>query len=83
MLKDLNDTDECLKQLIALTKNKLCYVNLIAYNSVDNTEFKTSKRLNYFRDELNKNNIITTLRLERGSNIDAACGQLRAKYEKK
>lgn len=82
LLDGINDTDECLKALIRLTRNRLCYVNLISYNSVIETDFNKSKRIDYFLKELNKNGIIATLRLERGSKIDAACGQLRAKYEK-
>ena len=83
MLDGINDTDECLKALIKLMKNRLCYVNLIAYNLVSEANYQRSKRIEHFKKELNKNNIITTLRLERGTNIEAACGQLRAKYERK
>ena len=82
MINGLNDTNECLKELIKIAKNRLCFVNLIAYNDVKKTVFKKSKKINQFKYLLNKNNIMTTLRLERGNNIDAACGQLRAKYEK-
>lgn len=82
MLEGINDTDECLDQLISLTKNRLCFVNLIAYNPTSHADFKCSKRIEYFKNRLNQFNIITTLRLERGTKIDAACGQLKAKYEK-
>ena len=82
MIDNLNDTDECLKKLIKIAKDRLCYVNLIPYNSTSKNSFIKSKRTKYFKDVLNNNNIMTTLRLERGSKIDAACGQLRAKYEK-
>ena len=82
MIDKLNDTDECLAELIKIAKNRLCYINLISYNSTSKNSFTKSKRINYFKDALNNNNIMTTLRLERGSKIDAACGQLRAKYEK-
>ena len=82
MIDGLNDTKECLNQLIKIAKNRLCFINLIAYNDIKKTTFKKSKKINQFKYLLNKNNIMTTLRLERGSNIDAACGQLRAKYEK-
>ena len=81
MLDGINDSDECLKALIKLCRNRLWCVNLIAYNPVNKVDFKRSKRIEHFRKELNKNNIISTLRLERGTNIEAACGQLRAKYE--
>ena len=82
MIDKLNDTDECLAELIKIAKNRLCYINLIAYNSTSKNSFTKSKRINYFKNALNNNNIMTTLRLERGSKINAACGQLRAKHEK-
>ena len=82
MIDGLNDTNECLEELIKIARKRLCFINLIAYNHVSKTPFNKSKKTNQFKHILNKNNIMTTLRLERGSNIDAACGQLRAKYEK-
>lgn len=82
MLKDINDTDECLNQLIKIAKNRLCYVNLIEYNPIKNSQFQPSNRCSFFKNELMKNNIMTTIRLKRGTNIKAACGQLRASYEK-
>ena len=82
MIDGLNDTNECLKELIKIARKRLCFINLIAYNHVSKSPFNKSKKINQFKYLLNKNNIMTTLRLERGSNIDAACGQLRAKYEK-
>lgn len=82
MIDGLNDTKECLEELIKIAKKRLCFINLIAYNCVSKTPFHKSKKTNQFKYILNKNNIMTTLRLECGSNIDAACGQLRAKYEK-
>lgn len=82
MIDGLNDTNECLEELIKIARKRLCFINLIAYNRVSKTPFNKSKKTNQFKHILNKNNIMTTLRLERGSNIDAACGQLRAKYEK-
>lgn len=82
MIHDLNDTDECLNELIKITKNRLCFINLIAYNQTSKNSFAKSNKINHFKNQLNKNNIMTTLRLGRGNNIEAACGQLRAKYEK-
>ena len=83
MIKDLNDSVENAKQLIKLLNPIYCYVNLIRYNNVVENEFKTSKNINTFSKVLNDNNIIATIRLERGSKIAAACGQLRANYEKR
>lgn len=82
MLKDLNDSTENAKQLIKLLNPIYCYVNLIRYNNVVENEFKTSKNIDVFSKVLNDSNIIATIRLERGSKIAAACGQLRANYEK-
>ena len=58
-----------------------CYVNLIIYNTVKELNYKGSseKRANGFYSQLQKRGINTTLRREKGSDIDAACGQLRSK----
>lgn len=82
LLKGINDTAECAKQLVKILKPIYCYINLIRYNEVAENEFKTSDKVNDFSKILNSNNIICTIRLERGSKIAAACGQLRANYEK-
>ena len=83
MLKDVNDTDECAKELSKLLKGINCYVNLIPYNETENIEFKRSNtsQIARFYDILKKNNINVTIRREFGSNVSAACGQLRAKVE--
>ncbi len=59
------------------------YVNLIPYNEVDENGYKTtdSIRAMKFYDALKKRNIAVTLRTKHGEDIDAACGQLRAKHE--
>lgn len=84
LLKDVNDTDECVSQLIELTKPFDVYVNLIPYNTVDehgyvSTDYKTAMEL---YNRLMKNNVRCTLRQKHGEDIDAACGQLRSKYER-
>ena len=83
MLKDVNDTEECAKELSKLLKGINCYVNLIPYNETENIEFKRSStsQIGKFYDILKKNNINVTIRKEFGSNVSAACGQLRAKVE--
>lgn len=78
MLKDVNDSLECAKQLANLLKGILCYVNLIPYNPVKENEFKRSERVLEFANYLNKQKIQVTIRQEKGKKIDAACGQLRA-----
>ena len=81
MLNGINDSDECAKELAKLLKGINCYVNLIPYNETENIEFKRSKKVQIlaFYDILKKSNIAVTIRREFGGNVDAACGQLRAK----
>ncbi len=79
LIDKINDQIEHAKKLVSLLKNKLCYVNLIPYNPVFENKYKRSTNIKNFYDYLNKNNITCTIRQERGKNISAACGQLRAK----
>ena len=83
MLDGVNDTKECAKELSKLLRGINGYVNLIPYNETENISFKRSKKENIlaFYDILKKEKINVTIRREFGSNIDAACGQLRAKGE--
>ena len=83
MLKDVNDTLECAKQLVKLIKGTLAYVNLIPYNPVDENSFMRSdeKQVHKFFSYLMQHGVNTTVRKEFGNDIDAACGQLRAKEE--
>lgn len=84
LIKNLNDTVACAKQLADLIKGLNAYVNLIPYNPVMENEFETSELTSQMRffDTLMKLGIQATLRKEHGSDIDAACGQLRAKHER-
>ncbi len=81
MLKEVNDSLECADKLANLLKGMNAYVNLIPYNETSHIEFlKSSKnQIRLFYDYLKKKGINVTIRKEFGSNIDAACGQLRAK----
>ena len=84
LLDGVNDTKKCALELSKLLKGINCYVNLIPYNETSHIEYKTSKKvtINEFYDILNKNNINVTIRKEFGSNVSAACGQLRSEYSK-
>ena len=57
------------------------YVNLIPYNETNHIEYKRASKdtIMKFYDTLKKQGINVTIRKEFGSNIDAACGQLRSK----
>ena len=81
LAKDNNDNIEDAKGLIKLLKGMLCHVNLIPINKIENGKFTKSSNENIikFRDFLNDNGIVATIRRELGSDIDAACGQLRRK----
>ena len=81
LAKDNNDNLEDAKRLVKLLKGMLCHVNLIPINKIENGAFTKSSNENIikFRDYLNDNGIVATIRRELGSDIDAACGQLRRK----
>ena len=83
MLKGVNDTDECAKELANLLKGINCYVNIIPYNETNNIGFKRSlsSQITKFCGILKENNINVTIRREFGSKVSAACGQLRSKIE--
>lgn len=83
LLKDINDTEECAKQLADLIQKMNAYVNLIPYNPTENLEFLRSEpfQIMKFYDILKKNHVNVTIRREFGSKISAACGQLRSKKE--
>jgi 23S rRNA (adenine2503-C2)-methyltransferase len=81
LLSNVNDEISHANQLSDLIRGINCYVNLIPYNAVDEFGYKKSSELraNKFYQQLVKRGINVTLRKEMGSDIDAACGQLRLK----
>ena len=85
LAKDNNDNLDDAKELVKLLKGMLCHVNLIPINKIENGKYTKSSNENIikFRDYLNEKGIVATIRRELGSDIDAACGQLRRKNLKK
>ena len=81
LAKDNNDNLDDAKELVKLLKGMLCYVNLIPINKIENGKYvkSTNENIIKFRDYLNSKGITATIRRELGSDIDAACGQLRRK----
>lgn len=79
MLDKVNDSIDCAIELASLLKGLNVYVNLIPYNETKNIEYKRSNNIKKFQDKLLNLGINTTIRKEFGSNISAACGQLRSK----
>ena len=83
MLENINDSKECAYELVKLLKGLNAYVNLIPYNETENSLFSRTKnvQIKAFYDILKESSITVTIRREFGSNVDAACGQLRANHE--
>lgn len=83
MLKDINDKEKHALELVELIKGLNCYINLIPYNETSHITYKKSDKESIVRfyDILKKNNINVTIRKEFGSEVMAACGQLRSNYE--
>lgn len=81
LAKENNDNLEDAKRLVKLLKGMICHVNLIPINKIENGVYMKSSNENImkFRDYLNEHGIVATIRRELGSDIDAACGQLRRK----
>lgn len=85
MLKGVNDGKEQALELAELMKDRLVLVNLIPYNPVDeHSQYQRSEQESVlaFYDVLKKQGISCSIRLEHGTDIDAACGQLRSKQLK-
>ena len=83
LFNEVNDTFACADQLAALLKGLNCHVNLIAANEFPGSPYKrcVPKRVETFRRALESKGINATLRREMGSDIMAACGQLRRGIE--
>ncbi len=82
LIKGVNDSKEMANKLALLLKNKLVSVNLIPVNPVAelNWERPEQKAISDFLVVLKKHNISATVRKEMGTDIMAACGQLRRKH---
>ena len=83
LIQDVNDNKENAEELIKLIKGTMGYVNLIPYNETNKNDYKrpSGNRIHAFLDWLIKGGVNATIRKEFGSDIDAACGQLKAKVE--
>lgn len=79
LAKDNNDQIEAAKELTKLLKGMLAHVNLIPINPIQDGDYikSTNENIIKFRDYLNEHGIVATIRRELGSDINAACGQLR------
>ncbi|PHV71804.1 23S rRNA (adenine(2503)-C(2))-methyltransferase RlmN [Sporanaerobium hydrogeniformans] len=80
-----NDSEEEARILGKLLKGLLCHVNLIPVNKIEERDYKESSvsHIQRFVKVLEEYHIPATVRRKLGSDIDAACGQLRRRYIKK
>lgn len=85
LVAGVNDKEEHAKELVRRLSGKLCHVNLIPVNPIEERDYKRSGKesVEHFRSILEKNHINATVRREMGSDIQAACGQLRKRYNDK
>ncbi|MBR1737616.1 MAG: 23S rRNA (adenine(2503)-C(2))-methyltransferase RlmN [Firmicutes bacterium] len=85
LIDGINDSKKAARELADRLKGSLCHVNLIPINDVSESGYKKSseKTIAEFKDTLTEKNIQTTIRRELGSDINAACGQLRKSYADK
>ena len=85
LIRDVNDSVEFAGILAHKLSGTLCHVNLIPVNTVEGTGFRKSprQRTEAFQQILEKAHIPVTVRRELGSDIMAACGQLRRDTLKK
>ncbi|MCX7921872.1 MAG: 23S rRNA (adenine(2503)-C(2))-methyltransferase RlmN [Clostridia bacterium] len=79
MIAGVNDSRENALELAHKIKGMLCHVNLIPMNPIEAADLKKSSReyIEQFKSILERYGIDTTVRRELGSDINAACGQLR------
>lgn len=83
LMDGVNDSDEHAHQLAGLIGNMLSHVNLIPLNPTTDSPYRGSpdSRVRAFQAVLQSRGIPTTVRLRRGIDIQAGCGQLRASYK--
>jgi 23S rRNA (adenine2503-C2)-methyltransferase len=79
MLEGVNDLPEHARELAALLDPRIYKINLIPYNPTGAYDGSSPERIETFRAILAEHGVPATVRLTRGRDIDAACGQLAAK----
>lgn len=85
LIKGVNDSGECAKELASKLKGIMCHVNLIPVNDVKENNYirSSEENIKHFARILQSLGIETTIRRKLGSDINAACGQLRKSYKDK
>ena len=83
LIKGVNDSSDCARELASRLKGIMCHINLIPVNDVKENNYirSTEENINSFASLLRELGIETTVRRKLGSDINAACGQLRKSYK--
>ena len=84
VVKGVNDSEECAKELAKLLRGMLCHINLIPVNQIEEGGFvrPDNDRIRKFENTLLKLGMNATVRRTLGSDISASCGQLRGEMNK-
>lgn len=84
LIDGVNDSLEQAHKLGAIARRLRAKVNLIPYNPVEGLPWKRPDRdrCKMFQHTLQSHDVTSTLRMEKGTDINAACGQLRLQHEK-
>ena len=84
LLKNINDTEKCAKDLIKLMSKFPCKLNIIEFNAWPGVNYEPSDKevVNKFFNIIKKSGNIVTLRKSKGEDILGACGQLKTESEK-
>lgn len=82
LVKGVNDSPECAKQLIKLVHGMNCHINLIPVNPIKERDYEQSEKnsIHNFKEILEKAGVNVTIRREMGRDIEGACGQLRQNH---
>ena len=85
LFKDFNDTTEDIQALSRLIRGLPCKINLLAYNPIEGLEYErpSDENVDWFAKQLYPRAPAVTVRRSRGTDIDAACGQLAARQAKR
>ncbi|MFZ4712307.1 MAG: 23S rRNA (adenine(2503)-C(2))-methyltransferase RlmN [Bacteriovoracaceae bacterium] len=84
LIDELNDTEEDVEALCKLLRREESKINLIPFNDFPGSKFKRPKKekVLWFMETMNQRGYTTTIRATKGSDILAACGQLKSEVEK-
>jgi 23S rRNA (adenine2503-C2)-methyltransferase len=84
LIDDFNNSEQDIEGLVKLLDPVKSKVNLIPFNEYPGSDFKrpSDKKIKWFNDELNRRGFTCTIRSTKGTDILAACGQLKSEAEK-